>query len=120
MSSSSLYDQLGGAPTVELAVDLFYKKILADNQLIEFFEGINMQSLKEHQRKFFALALGGPNEYVGKEVGKAHEHLKINDKHFDLVLGHLGATLLELGASKSQVQIAAGVVESLRSVVLNK
>ncbi len=120
MNSVSLYDQLGGAPTVVAAVDLFYKKVLADDELIEFFQGTSMDKLKKHQRDFFTLALGGPNTYTGKDMRKAHEHMKLKDRHFDLILKHLGATLLELGASASQTGTAAGVVESLRNEVLNR
>jgi truncated hemoglobin YjbI len=115
----SLYDQLGGAPTVEIAVDKFYMRVLSDDQLAEFFEGVNMTKLKQHQKNFITLALGGPNEYKGKDMRKAHEHLKVSDKHFDLVVGHLVAVLIELGVSKAQLEIIGKVVESTRKDVLN-
>ncbi len=120
MRNTTLYEDLGGAAAVEKAVEIFYTKVLADENLAEFFVGVNMKNLKQHQKRFLTLALGGPNEYKGKDMRKAHEHLKLNDKHFDLVLGHLAATLSELGASEQQIGSAAKIVESVRKDVLNK
>ena len=118
--NTTLYEDLGGATAVEKAVEVFYTKVLADDDLAEFFVEVNMKNLKQHQKKFLTLALGGPNEYKGKDMRKAHEHLKLNDKHFDLVLGHLAATLSVIRAKEQQIVAAAKIVESVRKDVLNK
>ena len=47
----SLFIRLGGAPSVDAAVDLFYTKVLSDAALIPFFEGHDMARLKNHQRR---------------------------------------------------------------------
>jgi len=39
---SSLYERLGGAAAVDAAVDLFYTKVLADDRIKHFFEGVDM------------------------------------------------------------------------------
>jgi hemoglobin len=120
MVSVSIYDQLGGQPTIDIAVDKFYEKVLSDPDLIEFFEGVSIDALKKHQRNFFTVALGGPNKYSGRDMRKAHEHLKLTDKHFNLVGKHLADTLTELGANKTQVQAILDTVETLRNDVLNR
>ena len=38
------------------AVDVFYSKVVADEKLADFFKGINIETLKEHQRKFLRMA----------------------------------------------------------------
>jgi hemoglobin len=120
MRTMTLFEELGGVAAVEKAVEIFYKKVLADDGLAEFFVGVNMKNLKQHQKRFLTLALGGPNDYKGRDMRKAHEHMKLTDKHFDLVLGHLAATLSELGASEQQIATAAKIVEGTRKDVLNK
>jgi truncated hemoglobin YjbI len=120
MSSVSIYEQLGGVPTIDIAVEKFYEKVLSDPDLIEFFQGVSIDGLKKHQKNFFALAMGGPNKYTGKDMRKAHEHLKLSDKHFNLVGKHLADTLTELGASKSQISAILDVVEGTRNDVLNR
>ncbi len=116
----SLYEQLGGEPTVEKAVSLFYGRVLTDPDLIEFFQEVNIDQLKKHQKNFFTMALGGPNIYAGRDMRKAHEHLKLEDIHFDLIKKHLGDTLTELGANKTQVQTVMDTVEPLRAPTLNR
>jgi truncated hemoglobin YjbI len=115
----SLYDQLGGEATVDKAVELFYQKVLSDEDLLEFFVEVNMDQLKRHQKRFFTLAMGGPNEYTGRDMRKAHENLKLDDLHFDLIKKHLADTLRELGAQESQIETVMGSVEPLRNDVLN-
>ena len=120
MNAPTIYEQLGGEPAMEKAVNSFYEKVLSDDELIEFFEGVNMNKLKAHQKNFFTMALGGPNIYAGRDMRKAHEHMKLKDLHFDLIKKHLGDTLAELGANATQVKSAMDIVEPLRNDILNK
>jgi len=32
---------------------------------------------------------GGPNVYAGRDMKKAHEHLKLKNKHFNQIKKHL-------------------------------
>lgn len=120
METISIYEQLGGEGAIDIAVKKFYERVLSDDDLIEFFEGINMDQLKRHQKNFFTMALGGPNAYSGRDMRKAHEHLKLEDKHFDLIVKHLSDTLRELGAKDNQIKSVADKVEPLRNDVLNR
>ena len=45
-------------------------------------------------------ALGGTNEYNGKELKKALGNPKIQDEHFDEIVGHISETLAELGVDE--------------------
>ena len=40
---SSLYDRLGGASALDAAVDLFYRKVLADERISRFFDDVDME-----------------------------------------------------------------------------
>lgn len=46
---TSLFDKLGGPEAVRAAVDVFYGKIMADEALVPFFEGVNMAKQKMKQ-----------------------------------------------------------------------
>ena len=116
----SLYEKLGGEAAVDKAVELFYQKVLSDEDLMEFFVEVNMDQLKRHQKNFFTMALGGPNQYTGRDMRKAHQHLKLDDLHFDLIKKHLAETLKEVGAQENQVQTVMNTVEPLRNDVLNR
>ncbi len=58
--SISIYDKLGGHEAIEVVVEDFYVRVLADDQLAGFFAGVNMNRLKGKQVDSFAAALGGP------------------------------------------------------------
>lgn len=121
---TSLYERLGGEAALNAAVDLFYQKILADNQVSHFFDGTDMTKQHLKQKKFLAFAFGGPNKYDGIGLRKAHKKLVqdkgLSDNHFDLVINHLASTLEELGVAKSDIQEVAEVANSVRGDVLNR
>ncbi len=56
---STLYDKLGGAAAVDLAVEKFYEKVLADEPVQHFFAHTDMRQQKQHQKAFMAYAFGG-------------------------------------------------------------
>lgn len=120
---SSLFERIGGTAAVDAAVDKFYEKLLADDRISSFFKGVDMERQAGFQKRFLTVAFGGAPRYPGKNLRAAHKHLVekgLNDSHFDAVVGHLGATLTELGVSADIVAEAAGVAESVRNDVLNR
>ena len=119
----SLYEQLGGEKAVDAAVDLFYKKVLADDRVNGFFKGVDMNRQLAMQKGFLTFAFGGPNNYAGRDLRATHAHLVqrgLNDTHFDIIIEHLGASLKELGVKPELIQKAADVANSVRKDVLNK
>lgn len=114
----AIYEQIGGAPAVNAAVELFYYKVTADPSLAHYFQGVDLASLKGHQRAFIAAALGGPQPYGGRDMGAAHSHLGITDADFDAVVAHLAAALAELGVAGETIdQIAAALVPLRTDIV---
>src|ERR1041384_6790877 len=91
-----IYEAIGGAPALAAAVDDFYVRVLADPELKGYFEGVDLERLKAHQRSFLAAAIGGSEIYAGRPVEEAHAPLAITQQHFDRVIGHLVDTLSEL------------------------
>lgn len=120
---SSLFEKIGGRDAVTAAVDVFYKKVLADERINQFFDGIDMDAQRRKQILFLTFAFGGPNNYDGKDMRAAHAKLVeqgLNDSHFDAVLENLGGTLKELGVADELIQEAAGIAETTRSDILGK
>ena len=123
MSTTTLYDKIGGEAAVNAAVDIFYRKVLADNRINRFFEGVDMEKQAAKQKSFLTVAFGGPNKYTGVDMRRGHAHLVaagLNDSHFDAVMEHLGATLTELKVPGDLIAQAAAIAESTRKDVLGK
>jgi len=122
-ADNSLYDQLGGEAAVNAAVDVFYRRVLADSYVIRFFEGVDMEKQAAKQKAFLTMAFGGPHSYSGKDMREGHRHLikmGLDDTHFEHILMHLRATLSELGVANDLIQQVIAIADSTRDDVLDR
>jgi len=120
---TSLYERLGGAPAVDAAVDIFYRKVLSDDRINRFFDGVDMEQQIAKQKGFLTMVFGGPNNYTGKNMREGHKHLVaqgLNDSHVDAVIENLGQTLKELGVSDADIADVAAIANSVRDDVLDR
>jgi Truncated hemoglobins len=123
VASSSLYDMLGGPSAMQAAVDRFYRKVLLDDRVSHFFDGVDMDRQRAKQIGFLTMVTGGPNNYTGKDMRVGHKHLVdmgLNDQHVDIIIEHLGSTLKELGVGDEQINAVAALANSVRDDVLNR
>ena len=109
----SVYDRIGGHEAIEVVVDDFYVRVLADDQLSGFFAGTNMNRLKGKQVEFFAAALGGPQPYTGAPMRQVHQGRGITMHHFSLVAGHLADALAAAGVPSGTVTGILGAIAPL-------
>jgi hemoglobin len=122
-TAPTLYEQLGGQPAVEAAVDLFYRKVLVDPRISEFFDGVDMDRQIAKQKAFLTMVFGGPANYSGKDMRVGHAHLVsrgLNDSHVDAVIELLGQTLAELGVAQPLIEKVAALANSVRNDVLSR
>jgi hemoglobin len=118
---STIYEQLGGGPAIEAAVEDFYRRVLADDELAPYFDDVDMDRQMAKQAGFLTMVTGGPAAYTGRDMRTAHAKLVergIGDRHVDLVIKHLGDTLSGLGVAPELIAQVAAVAESVRDDVL--
>lgn len=109
----TVYDRIGGHEAIEVAVDDFYVRVLADDELAGFFAGTNMNRLKGKQVEFFAAALGGPQPYTGAPMKQVHQGRGITMHHFGLVAAHLADALAAAGVPPETVTEILGAIAPL-------
>jgi len=122
-TTETIYDQIGGQAAVDAAVDIFYRKVLADPQISSFFDDTDMDGQRVKQKAFLTMVFGGPNSYTGKDLRSAHAPLVekgLTDSHFDAVAGHLQATLDELGVPAEISGEIMATAAGTRDEVLNR
>ena len=123
MTDSTLFERLGGQDAVDAAVDIFYRKVLADDRVNYFFDGVDMEKQIQKQKGFLTMVFGGPNNYTGKHMREGQRHLikkGLNDSHVDIIIEHLGGTLKELGAKDEDIEKVAQIANSVRDDVLDR
>ncbi|GGX95845.1 group I truncated hemoglobin [Streptomyces minutiscleroticus] len=117
-STTSLFEQLGGEPAVAAVVDVFYDKVLSDPDLAPYFAGVDLDRLKQHQRRFIGQALGATRPYSGRSMRKAHEHLAITDAAFGRVVEHLAASLAQAGVDEPTIGTIAEALLPLKPEIV--
>lgn len=116
----SIYEKIGGEGAVDAAVDIFYRKVLSDDRISEFFDTVDMESQHAKQKAFLTMAFGGPNSYTGKDMREAHKHMNLTEEHFTAVAENLVGTLQELSVPQDIIDEIVAVCLSVKDDVLNK
>jgi len=96
----TLFDTIGGLPTLQKVHKIFYDKIYAHRWIGQFFIGHSQEAIENRQTTFMAEKMGGPIEYMGKEIEMAHEAMYITVELFELRKQLLDESLREAGVGK--------------------
>ena len=116
----SLYEKIGGAPAVDAAVDIFYRKVLGDDRISHFFDSVDMEAQHAKQKAFLTMVFGGPSAYSGKDMRAAHKHMNLTEEHFTAVAENLIGTLNELSVPQGYIDEIVGIALSVKDDVLNR
>ncbi|MFT5285351.1 MAG: methyl-accepting chemotaxis protein [Planctomycetota bacterium] len=116
----SVYYRVGGADAIQALVDVFYKSVLANEELSPFFSNTVLDWLKNSQIQFIAMALGGPEHYSGGTMEQVHAHMGITQHHFDLVANCLVESLRTLNVQPEIIAEIVAVVAPLNEALVTK
>lgn len=119
-SNKTLFEQTGGMPAVNAAVDLFYKKVLSDQSICHFFGHVDIYKQAGKMKAFLAYAFGGQLAYTGKKMREAHSGMNIQESHFNSVAKHLVDTLVELDVEKEAIDQVVAIAMSTKRDVLGQ
>lgn len=97
----SLFDAVGGLPTLQRVHKIFYDKVYAHEWLGQFFRGHSQEAIEYRQTMFMGEKMGGPVEYWGKDMQYAHEAMYITQELFDLRHALLEESLREAGVPEA-------------------
>jgi len=117
-----VFKRIGGRAAVDAAVDRFYEYMLSDERVKHFFDDVNMEKQRQHQKDFITYALGGSPGYSGNDLRTAHQPLVdkmgLSDEHFDATVENLVKALRDLNVAEDVIADAGAIVESTRDDVL--
>ena len=120
--TEDLLELIGGRSTIKAATEVFYNKVLEDDNLRHFFERVDMGHIQSRQIMFISMLLGG-RVYTGKDIHDAHARSRDNglkDVHFDLFLKHFRAALEQVGVKPENAGKVMKRLESKRAAVLDR
>ena len=114
--SIPLYDRIGGDQAMDIAVDLFHRKLLEDDLVGRFFDDVDMAAQRLKQKSFLAMAFGGPHQYSGVELVSK---MGLEARHFDRISAILKETLEELKIGAAEIEEVMQVIETTGEAILN-
>jgi hemoglobin len=120
--ADTLFDTVGGRLTINAAVESFYKRVLANESLRQFFKDVRLDHLHARQSMFVSMPLGGKTVYTGKDIHTAHAEPRLkgmNESHFETFLNHFRAALAEVGVQSDRLEQIIKLLDKSRGAVLN-
>ena len=105
-SDEPLIERLGGISAIDAAIEILYRKVLADPEIATFCEDADLILLQGRQFEYFVALLGGPDNYTPDD-NPAHQPLALlplSDDQFEKVQGYLAAALGDLEIAPETIE----------------
>ncbi|MBI84242.1 MAG: group 1 truncated hemoglobin [Planctomycetaceae bacterium] len=121
MQSESLYKRLGGYDAIVAVADDFLPRLVADTQLGRFWanrgeDGINRE--KQLLVDFLCSSAGGPVYYTGRDMTTSHKGMGISESDWQLLVGHLTATLEKFDVPEMEKAEVLSFIESTKADIV--
>jgi hemoglobin len=114
----TLYMKYGSRVTSGMA-ECLYDRVLDDPELATFFDGVDIDRLREHVADFLSVLAGGPDIYRGRDLREAHADYRISKPHFEMVMGHIAAAATELGIEPEDIAAIAAAIRGYEDDVVS-
>jgi hemoglobin len=113
----SIYDRYG-FERISAVVHDFYGRVLRSEVTAPYFEGYDVPRIIHHQTQFLCQVMGGPTAYEGRDLFKAHHHMKISEEAFEEVADLLDETMEDHDVADADREAVMAIVSSARDQVI--
>lgn len=115
--TASAYERIGGEAALRVIIEDFVDRVMRDMMIGFFFRKVNRARLCELELQFASQHLGGPHEYSGRPLEKAHAAHPIMGGQFDRRLRLLQKTLTDHQVPQDVIAAWLEHNEALRSKI---
>lgn len=116
----SLYDEIGGQPTIEAITDNFINEISFNKTIYRYFEKTNITRFREKFIEHLCVNTGGPCTYTGDTMLRVHQGQNINENDFNLTVDLLVNAMKKVGLTYPQQNQVLKVLAPMRGEMLYK
>jgi hemoglobin len=124
VSTSTLWDRLGGERVLRKVVDDFVTLAIHDPK-VNYTRGgrfpLDEQAVADAKRTAFEIisaAAGGPYSYTGRSVREIHAGMRISDAEFNAIAADFREALGRSGADESDIDAAMQMVYVTRTEIV--
>ncbi|PAU78870.1 group I truncated hemoglobin [Halomonas salipaludis] len=124
MTTTSLYQRLGGEQGIALLVDDIVEAHMQNptvqaRYLPALDDPVHLDELKGHLRDFLSAGTGGPAEYRGKNMLEAHRGMNIGEAEYMAVMDDILGVLDRHEVDPQTRQEVLGIAYSLKEEILH-
>ena len=120
----SLYERLGGVYSIATVVDDFIDRIMVDPRLNanpsvdRAHHHVPPAGFKYLVTEMVCWATGGPQQYTGRSMREAHDHLKITATEWEAFLDDLQQTLDKFAVPETEQDDLKAIVAGSREDIV--
>ena len=121
MSADTLYERLGGYEGIAAFANDLMPRVHADSQLGRFYQNRGTDGLAREKQlliDFLCSNAGGQAYYRGRNMKLTHKGMKINEKDWTALMGHIEETITALKVPKQERDDVAAFVLSLKENIV--
>jgi len=119
--ADTLYKRLGGYDAIVAVADNLLPRLMGDPQLGRFWKHRGDDGVRREKQlliDYLCAAAGGPLYYVGRDMKTSHRGMGIDERDWQIFLGHVNATLDFFKIPPAEKSEVLGFVESLKKDVV--
>lgn len=117
-STTSLYNRLGGKPSITAVVDQFVANVAADRRINGRFTTTDIPRLKGHLVDQVCSATGGPCVYTGRDMKRTHNGMAITTAEFEALVQDLVAALDTFHVPAGEKQELLGLLGPMKKDIV--
>lgn len=91
------FNAFGGKPGIDRVAELGVERVIHDPRIQDRFKGANIPRLKMQLSTQFCALLGGPCDYTGADMQKAHAGMGLKDYDFNALAEDFQIAMDEAG-----------------------
>lgn len=110
--AQTMFERYGGFAYISKIVMAFYDRALDSDVIGAYFEDVDLKALIDHQTKFIAQVMGGPEVYSNEVLQGVHARLGITNAAFDEMATILKETLEDFELERRDIEQIIGEVRS--------
>lgn len=122
-TGKTLYERLGGYDAISAVVEEFANRLFTAPEIKHFFRGMSTdtkESFKQKNKNLLSAVTGGPAKIISRPPKTAHAGLNITQGDFNVVAGHLKATLEKFKVPAQEAKEVWAIIEKLQPEIVQR
>ncbi|HZX50645.1 MAG TPA: group 1 truncated hemoglobin [Pseudomonas sp.] len=115
-----LYRALGEQAGIEAVVEGMLLKIASDTRIVQHFEDVDIQRLRDKLVEQFCMEAGGPCTYTGDSMEESHTGLDLTPSDFNALVENLQAAMTDQGVAITTQNLLLARLAPMREQIIDR